>query len=60
MQEPPLHGNYIPPPLISPLQIYHYSRAYIRKIYGGDYICLILYVNDMLIALNSKVEIDRL
>uniref|UniRef100_A0A803KS96 Uncharacterized protein n=1 Tax=Chenopodium quinoa TaxID=63459 RepID=A0A803KS96_CHEQI len=34
--------------------------VYIRKLHGGDYIYLLLYVDDMLIASKSKVEIDRL
>ena len=34
--------------------------VYIRKLHGGDYIYLLLYVDDMLIASRSKVEIDRL
>lgn len=34
--------------------------VYIRKLRGGDYIYLLLYVDDMLIASKSKVEIDRL
>lgn len=43
-----------------------YSRSeydccvYIRKLPGGEYIYLLLYVDDMLIASKSKVEIDRL
>ena len=34
--------------------------VYIRKLPGGDYIYLLLYVDDMLIASKSKVEIDML
>ena len=43
-----------------------YSRSkydccvYIRKLHGGNYIYLLLYVDDMLIASKNKVEIDRL
>lgn len=34
--------------------------VYIQKLRGGDYIYLLLYVDDMLIASKSKVEIDKL
>ena len=34
--------------------------VYIHMLRGGDYIYLVLYVDDMLIASKSKVEIDRL
>ena len=34
--------------------------VYLRKIQDGSYIYLLLYVDDMLIAAKSQVEIDRL
>ena len=34
--------------------------VYIRKLRGGDYIYLLLYVGDILIASKSRMEIDRL
>jgi hypothetical protein len=36
------------------------SCVYIQKLHGGDYIYLLLYVDDMLIASKGKVEIDQL
>jgi hypothetical protein len=36
------------------------SCVYIQKLHGGDSIYLLLYVDDMLIASKSKVEIDKL
>lgn len=36
------------------------SCVYIQKLHGGDYIYLLLYVDDMLIASKGKVEIDKL
>jgi hypothetical protein len=36
------------------------SYVYIQKLHGGDYIYLLLYVDDMLIASKIKVEIDML
>jgi len=34
--------------------------VYLRKLQEGSYIYLLLYVDDMLIAAKSQVEIDRL
>ena len=34
--------------------------VYICKLHGGDYIYLLLYVDDMLIASKSKADIDKL
>lgn len=33
---------------------------YIRKLYGGDYIYLLIYVDDMLIASKGNVQINKL
>lgn len=38
----------------------HDCCVYLQKLRGRDYIYLLLYVDDMLIASKSKVEIDRL